>query len=238
MYDELCKLYGLDPAQRIWNGKTAVYAFANEAEYRRCQEVRHVAHVLEFADYGVCQANADGTVTISCFTSENHRYFAAVLVHETTHGFNHFYRTECRLPNWIDEGAAEWVADRVLGGSPEIHNKEAAAVAEMRRTRSLGGDFFTRDQIQPWQYGAAFGITSFLVNYDAGPAGGKTAPRAARGKPATEGPYRKFINAIKDGAHLGRSPQAGLQDDTRTTRPRLRRNHQRRRPEAVNRQSS
>ena len=134
------------------------------------------------------------------FAGENDlNYLAALLVHETAHGFNHFYRTQAGLPSWIDEGTAELVTSRIVGASGNAR-READAIAQMRRTHSLGGDFFTRDQIQQWQYGPAFGIVNFLAKYDPGPLAGKPAPRTARGKPVAEPPYRKFINAIKDGA--------------------------------------
>ena len=205
MYDELCMLYGLDPAHRIWNGKTVVYTFASEAEYRRFETVCPEMRVTEFAANGACHTNPDGTVTIACYVGDDLNYFAALLVHETTHGFNHFYRSECRLPSWIDEGAAEWVADRTVGGSRGIRGKVAKAVAQMQRTRSLGGDFFTSEHIQLWQYGAAFGITNFLVTYVPKPAAGKTPPGGPHGKSRARAPIAGSSTPSRT-ARLGKKP--------------------------------
>jgi hypothetical protein len=132
---------------------------------------------------------------ISCYAGKDPEYFAVVLVHETAHGFSWCYKSAESLPNWLNEGASEWIAHRVVTGDASIEKKIQVAMAAMRKSRSLGGDFFTIDHIHAWQYGAAASITDFLLNYEPSgrPAGSTTraAGRVSR--------YRKLIDGIKEG---------------------------------------
>ena len=118
-----------------------------------------------------------------------------VLVHETAHGFSWCYKSAEALPNWLNEGASEWIAHRVVTGDKSIDRKIQAAMVQMRNTASMGGDFFTLDHIHAWQYGVAASITDFLLNYEPGGRPG-TSTAKTRGKVSR---YRKLIDGIKDG---------------------------------------
>jgi len=97
-----------------------------------------------------------------CFGGKDLEYFAVVLVDETAHGFSWCYKSAESLPNWLNEGALEWIAHRVVAGDRSIDRKIQNAMAMMRQSRSLGGDFFTLEHIEPWQYGVAASIPEFL----------------------------------------------------------------------------
>ena len=73
------------------------------------------------------------------------------------------------------------------------------ADVRMQQTHNLGGDFFTRQNIDAWQYGVAASMTDFLLKYDPTGKASKTSSRQARARSAANNPYRKLIEAIKLG---------------------------------------
>jgi hypothetical protein len=72
-----------------------------------------------------------------------------------------------RLPNWLNEGIAEWVGTRVVKNCDQVPRKEARAIAFMRSQGTLGPGFFTAANIQPVQYGMASGMVRMLISRDA-----------------------------------------------------------------------
>ena len=197
MYGELCKMYSLDPNTNIWKGKLPIYAFANGDDFQQFEKTFY-GHTMHGAQ-GLCHQESNGNVLTSCYAGPKPIYLAVVMVHETTHGFAFRYKSADHLPNWLDEGAADWIANRVVGGSDDIARRVTEAIKRMQMTRSLGGNYFTAQNIEAWQYGAAVSMTDFLLNYDPSGRAGKTSSRTSRAKSAANNPYRKMIEAIKLG---------------------------------------
>jgi hypothetical protein len=86
-----------------------------------------------------------------------------MLVHETSHGFNHRWMSPQRIPNWLNEGIAEWVGTKVVPGSNQVALKEAKAAEYMRSHGDMGEDFFTAQNIAAVQYGIASSLVRFLA---------------------------------------------------------------------------
>jgi hypothetical protein len=121
-----------------------------------------------------------------------------------------------RLPNWLNEGIAEWVGARVVKNSDQVPLKEARAAAFMRSQGTLGPDYFTRANIDPVQYGMASGMVRMLIGRDA-----KKFAEFVRGikegTPVEESLERSFGGSLDDlvkayGAavgvpHLTRAPE-------------------------------
>jgi hypothetical protein len=116
---------------------------------------------------GVCHQRSDGRVIMVCHRGADPAAFAHMLVHETSHGFNHRWMTPQRLPNWLNEGIAEWVGTRVVKNCEQVPLKEARAAAFMRSKGTLGPGFFTAANIEPTQYGMASGMVRMLISRDA-----------------------------------------------------------------------
>ena len=193
MYLQLCGAYGFDAGKNIWRGKAIIVAFANESSFQQFELVFY--HNPKPGAQGIAHCDVNKNVVISCYAGKNPEYFAVVLVHETAHGFSWCYKSAESLPNWLNEGASEWIAHRVVSGDTSIDKKIQTAVAAMRKSRSLGGDFFTLDHIHAWQYGVAASITDFLLKYEpAGRSGGSSAKSGGKGSR-----YRKLIDGIKEG---------------------------------------
>jgi hypothetical protein len=168
MYDWMCELYGVPSGTSVWlGGKAPIFAFqtqqqfaAFEAKFFKVpeQDSQHL--------YGLCHQNTRGDVVIVCFRGEDPNDFGQMLVHETSHGFIHRYKTKARLPSWVNEGMAELIGAEMVPKSTAVKNKEIAAAAILHDRHSLGGDFFTSESIHDWQYGAASSLNRFLLKTD------------------------------------------------------------------------
>jgi hypothetical protein len=106
---------------------------------------------------------------MACHRGSDASAFAHVLVHETSHGFNHRWMSQQPLPNWLNEGIAEWVGTQVVPNCRQVPMKEARAVEFMRAGGGLGENFFAvgpDHHIEAVQYGIASGLVKFMVARD------------------------------------------------------------------------
>ena len=161
MHDFLCDLYGIPRGEPVWKGKCLVVAFLREQDFQAF-EARFMKVRMAGA-HGLCHQSGDGRVIMACHRGDDAPAFAHMLVHETSHGFNHRWMSPQRLPNWLNEGIAEWVGTKVVPGSDQVPLKEAHALDFMRRTGTLGPEFLTRENIDAVQYGMASSLVKFLA---------------------------------------------------------------------------
>ena len=190
MHDFLCDLYGIPRGEPVWKGKCLVIAFQKEADFQAFEE-RFMRVAAPPGVHGLCHQSSDGRVIMACHRGRDLDAFAHMLVHETSHGFNHRWISPQRLPNWLNEGLAEWVGTQVVPRSRQVPAKEAQARAFMQQTGSLGPGFLTADNIQPVQYGIASHLVKFLVARD-------------RRK------FAEFVRGIKEGMTAEESLQASF----------------------------
>ena len=186
MHDFLCDLYGIPRGEPVWKGKCLVVAFLREQDFQAF-EARFMKVRMQGA-HGLCHQSSDGRVIMACYRGDDAPAFAHMLVHETSHGFNHRWMSPERLPNWLNEGIAEWVGTKVVPGSDQVPLKEAEALEFMRRTGTLGPDFLTRENIDAVQYGIASSLVKFLA-------------RDLK-------KFATFVQGIKEGAAVEESLQA------------------------------
>jgi hypothetical protein len=161
MHDFLCDLYGIPRGEPVWKGKCLVVAFLREQDFQAF-EARFMKMQVPGA-HGLCHQSSDGRVIMACHRGDDAPAFAHMLVHETSHGFNHRWMSPERLPNWLNEGIAEWVGTKVVPGSDQVPLKEAQALDFIRRTGTLGDEFLTRENIDAVQYGMASSLVKFLA---------------------------------------------------------------------------
>jgi hypothetical protein len=192
MHDKMCAMYGIKQGEPVWRGKCLVMAFLNKAEFMLFE--RNFLKISQDASgaYGRCHPYGDGRVIIACYRGDQQQEFAKMLVHETSHGFIHRYRTPVRLPSWVNEGMADWIARALVPQSRSVQQRELKAITMMRQSHSMGGDFLTRkSNIDAWQYGIASNMTDFLLNTN------------------TVG-YTRFIQGMKEGLTWIESLQAAF----------------------------
>jgi hypothetical protein len=190
MHDQLCTAYGVKDKDRVWLGKLPVVAFSSSASFEECEK-EFFDHPIDGKVFqGLAHKAMNGEVAVTCHCGKDPYYFAAVLVHETTHGFTHRYKSAVLLPSWLDEGIADWVAMNVVHKNNSVLSKVQAGLAQAKQRGNLGGNFFADGKkIQPWQYGVATSMVNFLL---------KSNPKN----------FRKMLDAIK----LGTKWQDALAD--------------------------
>ena len=167
MHDSLCDLYGIPRGDPVWRGKCLVFVFEKQADFA-VFEGRFMEGALPAA-FGVCHQRSDGRVVMACYSGDDASAFAHMLVHETSHGFNHRWKSPVQFPNWLNEGIAEWVGTQVVPACQQVPLKEAKALEYMRSTGSVGPGFFDdrpSAHIQPVQYGIASGLVKMLLARD------------------------------------------------------------------------
>ena len=129
--------------------------------------------------YGLSHLSKTGEVVISCFRGNDPNDFGQMLVHETSHGFIHRYKTKAQLPNWVDEGMADLIGAEMVPASTAVKNRELKAIQQLAQQRSLGG-MLKAERIEGWQYGVASNLNRFLLQ-------------------SNRQNYVRFIEALKDG---------------------------------------
>jgi hypothetical protein len=180
MHNQLCTAYAIKDKDSVWQGKLPVIAFADSLSFEECEKTFFGRSVSGKSYQGLAHKSSNGDVVVTCHCGVDPYYFAIVLVHETTHGFNHRYKSAVQLPNWLDEGIAEWSAMSVVQKNTSILHKVQVGLTQAKEQGNLGGDFFTVDHIDRWQYGIATSMVGFLLKSD-----GKA--------------FRKMLEAIKHG---------------------------------------
>ena len=158
----MCQSYAIENPDKLWLGKGVIVIFTKPADFLQFEQV--FFHVSPPANVqGANNSNGRGEVTVGCYFGDNPAYSAGVLVHETTHGFNHRYKSPRRLPNWLDEGIADYVAMAVVKKNVRAKQRVPKSIAQAKQQGNLGGDFFTAEHIGTWQYGIAASMVNFLL---------------------------------------------------------------------------
>jgi hypothetical protein len=167
MHDWMCQLYGVPKGHKVWlGGKAPVFAFLERDQFEAFEEkyfpdARQQLGTLTNI-YGLCHQSMRGEVVIACYRGDDPNDFGQMLVHETSHGFIHRYKTKAQLPNWVDEGMADLIGAEMVPASKTVKDRELKAVAQLAQQRSLGG-LLTTPRIQAWQYGMASNLNRFLL---------------------------------------------------------------------------
>jgi len=184
MYRYMCQLYGVERGQKVWfGGKAPIFAFLAKDQFDAFedrffpdarQSLGAVANI-----YGLCHLSSGGEVVISCYRGNDPNDFGQMLVHETSHGFIHRYKTKAQLPNWVDEGMADLVGAEMVPRSKAVRNRELMAMQRLAAQPSLGG-MLSAERIVDWQYGLASSLNRFLLQ-------------------ANRDSYVRFIEALKEG---------------------------------------
>ena len=180
MYAELCKAFGLPTEKNIWAGKCVVLAFRSKATYGAFEtRVMDTPASMIESTQGLCHQSSNGTVIFAGYKGDND-FFGHVLVHETSHGFVHRYLSSARAPSWLNEGMADWLADKVVGGK-QIKTRQRMSAAQVK-ARGDWGDVLNVERINGDQYGICSVLVEILVASD-------------RGK----GKFKEFFDAMKEG---------------------------------------
>jgi hypothetical protein len=166
MYEELCKAYAIKNHDKVWLGKAAIIVFGNSQDFAELEQ-QFFNHTVPQQSQGLAHLLPTGRVVVSCYCGTDPAYFAGVLVHETTHGFNFRYKSPQTLPTWLDEGIADWTAISVVPKNRGARARARDAIIQAKKVGNLGGDFFTAELLVPLQYGIAADLVDFMLKSNA-----------------------------------------------------------------------
>jgi hypothetical protein len=198
MYARLCDIYGIDPNINIWKGKASIVVFVDDANFMNFQRTFFKDPGLERVA-GLANLRPGGEVMITARAGTDPKFFASMLVHETTHGFTFRYFAGRSVPSWLHEGISEWIANQVVPACTEVRRRVERSTDAMRRTHRMGSQFFTAQYIEAEQYGTATSFVNFLLMFNpmAAPAS-RTASRSRRQEP-TPTSFRQFQEKLRAG---------------------------------------
>ena len=180
MCDALGQAFGFPPGHNVWRGKAVIVAFVKEESFVEFEKkfMEHTPNLM--TTQGLCHQLGEGRVVVSAYRGNSPEYFGSLLVHETAHGYVHRYKSTADIPSWFNEGISDWIAALAVPSDKSIAYAQRQALVRLQQNGSLGGNFFTSEQIQPWQYGVASSMVEMLV---------KISPDQ----------FRLFFNGIKEG---------------------------------------
>lgn len=112
MYEMVMQLFQVDPGINLFWGKAVVFIFPNRERFRLV-EASAFGYRTPEGVVGLCHMK-DAKVFVNSYRDNDELKFAAVLLHETTHGIMHRYLTPARLPAWANEGFAERIAHMAM----------------------------------------------------------------------------------------------------------------------------
>lgn len=184
MYEWMGKLYGVERDHKVWlGGKAPIFAFLEKPQFEAFEE-RFYPEARESLQnmtniYGLCHMKGTGEVAISCYRGNDPANFGQMLVHETSHGFIHRYKTKVKLPNWVDEGMADLVGAEMVPASTTVKNRELKAIQQVVQQGSFAG-MLSAKRIESQHYGMASNLNRFLLQ-------------------SNRDHYVQFIEALKEG---------------------------------------
>ncbi len=164
LYDEMCRAFAVPLGKNIWAGKCIVATFQKQADFLRFEKEAMKNNYDSTKAQGLCHAQTDGQVVISAWKGDLTAHFAGALVHETSHGFVARYRSDIKASSWLNEGMADWIANRIVK-SDNLQARQAQSAKLFQQQRSLDG-FFQQAQISGEQYGAASSMVGILLEID------------------------------------------------------------------------
>jgi hypothetical protein len=130
MYRRLLRIFELASGTNIFWGKAVIFVF-NDQDRFRLVEAESFGHLVPLSVGGLCHFRGP-KVFVSFYRQPDDLSFAAILVHETVHGFMHRYRTPRRLPTWANEGFADFLSAVIFNDSPVDQDRRRRAVEFVR----------------------------------------------------------------------------------------------------------
>ena len=182
MYQWMKQTYGMSEEDQVWRGKASVFAFVREEEFAAFER-QFFQNQIQSGTAGLCHSDSRGNICISVHQGNSADYFGVVLVHETSHGFIHCYKTPVRVPSWVNEGMAEVIASLMVPSSKGVQRKEKKFLEALQSVPypRLGEEFFVENDNIPFnRYGGATSMTRFLLQ-------------------SSQANYVRFINLLKEG---------------------------------------
>jgi hypothetical protein len=134
MYARVAEMLQVPKGINLFWGKAVVLLYEKQESFR-LSEAAVFRHKAPATLRGICHMTGP-QVAISAYRGNDEAEFASTLVHETLHGIVHRYATPARLPDWANEGFAEWIARACVPQGRVDQNRRPQGLAFFRQ----GGD--------------------------------------------------------------------------------------------------
>lgn len=202
MYARVAETLGIPKGVNLFWGKAVVLAFERQDTFRLA-EAAVFRHKAPASLRGVCHMRGPQAF-ISIYRGNDELEFAGTLVHETTHAIVHRYATPVRLPEWANEGFAEWVARTCVPRSRVDASRRPQGLAFFRQGGDPGKVMAMDGQDGSWPGDNAIGYSVGYLLVDL-----MIADRPAR--------FGAWVKAVKG----GKPWQQALAEDFGVDAPRL-----------------
>lgn len=160
MYDRLCEVFDLDKDKNIWHGKCLLMFFNSRSDFLRYNQAAYGNNPAGAA--GICYQFGNGDVHISMWHQQDEKELAHTLVHEAVHGFLFRYQSSHYIPNWLNEGLAEFISVSLVD-APRYPRRALDARAFVKQRGRLDNFLSARNIIGP-HYGLAYDVTDLMVS--------------------------------------------------------------------------
>jgi len=199
LYASLGAQFGIDPQERVWDGKCILIVFRSRSkfqEFARVFDENNAADAGAFFAWEHYEAGMPECVHIGIPLDERDpKRLQELFAHEGTHAFFQLYHKPVDLPLWLNEGLAEYMT--VVNDANLRSPKMAPAVAAARAGTTIQPLLraATGDDLKIQEYSVAFSLVDYLQ-------------QAGKAK------FRKFITLLKDGKDQNAAMKAAYGFDT------------------------
>ena len=184
MYSALCREFGISTTAPVFLAKCPLFCFESKARFLKFARTFDGYDGKEAIGY-TRSIERNGHVHMALMrqgrTEEDFDRFACTLVHEGTHAFVHRLYTPRLIPNWVNEGLAELMAEKVLKDRcPTAEKAQLLAAQYIQFDWPVKNLVRSAGPIDVHQYAIAHSLIAYL---------------ASRGEKGLRG----FIHRLKDG---------------------------------------
>ncbi|MEM6756630.1 MAG: hypothetical protein AAF586_05635 [Planctomycetota bacterium] len=180
MYDRMRNVFRVPDGTNVFQGRCLITIWSTRERFGRWVRLAEGYDIgARPGVAGLCTGYPDGRAHVTFFRQPDRNEFALILVHEASHAFTHRYRTGRRIPSWVNEGLAEYVAHNLID-APQWAAGRARGSREAYQANGGLASMFVMPSIEWYQYGQAWEFTEMMVEEN------------------VDG-YRAFFDALKDG---------------------------------------
>jgi hypothetical protein len=199
LYADLGRRFGIDPAERIWDGKCLLLVFNHLTTFQNYARTFDRHDVAGAGAYFVWENNPPDKPQLVhlCIpeADQDPRRLRELFIHEATHAFFQLYKKAATLPLWLHEGLAEYMTvanDGTLGPK-----KLSRALNLSRQQANLKPIFHVTPEkgFSLSEYSVAYSLVEFLLS---------------SGRPQ----FKAFIDALKEGQDQDAALKAAYGFDT------------------------
>jgi len=169
LYNVMCDEFGFPRDDPVWLGKCPLFCFKNKRRFEK------FAKTIDGYDatkaLGYTKTTDSGYVHVVLRRLGNRPAdidkFAVTMVHEASHAFIHNYGPPTKLPPWLNEGLADYIAERVLGDRcPTGENAVALARQYVSQKKSIREVFASKTSPPGHLYPICQSLVQYLIQRD------------------------------------------------------------------------